>query len=850
MKHKIFILSLVLLFSINLFSRQTQILKQVAGTNPVEVYSPVQFDTLNIKGKKFEKKNLLETSVTIPDQSLFTNIYDAGEDGFITLQKPVDDGKTSLQLFSFYISSDRYAEGTLKITSPGMLEVYLDGKLKKTKSSEEKDSENAKDVTVEVSPYPRTNHVVIKLMATGDTIPAVSTLKVEIENEKNDSVTNFSMRNTDKRLINMSDMVVGNRVTNIKMSPNGRYVLVFYRTNHGEKSNSYTELYNIKTNQHILIDTDGRKRQLGWMPKSDNLFYLSRINDEVNLIQVNPATFEETVIAKNIPDVSVTISPDEKTLFYSKQDKGAEVSGDLILLKSVEDRQPGYSNRTFIYKYDLATGVSQQLTFGTRSTYLNDISFDSKQLLISYTEETITERPFKKYTMVRLDIPTMKVDTLWKDDGFATSAVFSPDAKKILISGSAEAFGNIGSSLAQGEIDNSYNKLAFIMDLATKKIDPITKDFDPSISRSIWNKQDGQIYFLTTNKDSVTVFGYNTANRKFNKLPLKEEVIRAFDIASNTSVAAYMGLGQSNSTKAYTYNLKNQKSDLIADPFDEQLSKLELGKIEDCNFINSDGTEIQAKYFLPPGFDPSKKYPMIVYYYGGTTPSARTFEASYPGHVFAAQGYVVFMIQPSGAIGYGQKFAAMHVNAWGKRTAEDIIEGTTRFLEEHTYVDAGKIGCIGASYGGFMTMYLQTQTDMFSAAVSHAGISSIASYWGEGYWGYAYSSGASAHSYPWNNPELYVGQSPLFHADKIKTPILLTHGMVDTNVPIGESIQMYTALQILGVPVELLQVKNENHGISNYKRRLEWNNSIMAWFDKWLKDDARWWDSMYKTPNP
>ena len=280
--------------------------------------------------------------------------------------------------------------------------------------------------------------------------------------------------------------------------------------------------------------------------------------------------------------------------------------------------------------------------------------------------------------------------------------------------------------------------------------------------------------------------------------------------------------------------MKSRKSTLISDPYNERLSQMTLGKVEDWSFTNSDGIKIKGTYYLPPNFDPAKKYPMIVYYYGGTTPTSRTFEGPYPAQVFASQGYVAYVIQPSGATGFGQKFAALHVNAWGKRTAEDIIEGTKQFVEEHTFVDGNKIGCVGASYGGFMTMYLQTRTDMFAAAVSHAGISSISSYWGEGYWGYTYSSGASAHSYPWNNTDLYVKQSPLFSADKVKTPILFTHGTVDTNVPIGESIQMYTALKILGVPTEFIQVKDENHGVMN-----------MAWFAKWLNNDDKWWKELY-----
>ena len=161
------------------------------------------------------------------------------------------------------------------------------------------------------------------------------------------------------------------------------------------------------------------------------------------------------------------------------------------------------------------------------------------------------------------------------------------------------------------------------------------------------------------------------------------------------------------------------------------LEKIELGKTEPWNFTASDGTVITGKMCLPPNFDPNKKYPMIVYYYGGTTPTTRGISNPYCAQLFASRDYVVYVIQPSGTIGFGQEFSARHVNAWGKRTADDIIEGTKQFCKEHPFVDEKKIGCLGASYGGFMTQYLQTQTDIFAAAVSHAGISDVTSYWGE-----------------------------------------------------------------------------------------------------------------------
>ena len=121
----------------------------------------------------------------------------------------------------------------------------------------------------------------------------------------------------------------------------------------------------------------------------------------------------------------------------------------------------------------------------------------------------------------------------------------------------------------------------------------------------------------------------------------------------------------------------------------------------------------------------------------------------------------------------------------------------------------------------------------------------IPSYWGEGYWGYAYNAVSAAESYPWNNPKIYIDQSPLFHADKVVTPLLLLHGGSDTNVPPGESEQMYTALKILGAEVEYLRFAGQNHFIIDYKKRAIWNDAIISWFDKYLKKEPEWWDSMY-----
>mgnify|MGYP000763479142 FL=1 len=319
---------------------------------------------------------------------------------------------------------------------------------------------------------------------------------------------------------------------------------------------------------------------------------------------------------------------------------------------------------------------------------------------------------------------TLQADTLVAWDAYLGSASYSPDGKQLLVTGSPSAFGGIGKNCGEHPIANDFDTQAFIMDLATKKVQAITRDFNPTVSPVQWNRVDGCIYFDTTDGDCRHIYRYVPKTGGFEMLPLEEDVITSFTLADdNPVVAAYVGGGNTSTGVAYTYDTKKKVSTLLANPMKPILDKIELGQMEEWNFTASDGTEIKGMICLPPSFDPSKKYPLIVYYYGGTTPTTRGITSPYCAQLFASRDYVVYVIQPSGAIGYGQEFSARHVNAWGERTADEIIDGTKKFCAAHPFVNDKRIGCLGASYGGFMTMYLQTKTDMFAAAASHAGIS-------------------------------------------------------------------------------------------------------------------------------
>ena len=846
--NRFLVLPLLFLFCFNLFAQKKISLMEMKVSPMVPVYDPLLIDSTDVDKKVFETKRLLHTPMDFDEIRKAKSIIHVQEDNVFNLEKlslnVADTPKNkALQLFSFNIDPDRYCKAELVIKSTDMLEVFINGKKEKSKETREDSLSKAKDLKIDLTLEPRRYEVIIKRL-TESKDSSEYKLQANIKPVQKDSLAEIVFSLDEKRRTTIYDMMEGSRIASSSLSPSGQYYLInMWTTSPGGKSVYNHELRDLKTNQTIYRFPSGVSPR--WINDKNQLIYSRSGENNKDLVILNVPGFNETVIVRDMKFDSFSISPDEQFIVMSRREEIPADKGDLKRVLSPSDRSGAFRGRSSLYLYNVNDKSLQQITYGRTNTYLSDISPDSKKALIFISEETITKRPFRISTLLELNLHDLAVDTLFQSP-YISQAYYSPDMKDLLLIGDADAFEGVGLNIKEGQIANMYDKQAFIYTRQNKKVKPITKDFNPSIQNAQWSIYDHLIYFKTEDKDSVNVYSYNPESSKFTKLELPEEIIGSFQVSDKQPVALFRGESHINAYRVYSYDLKSKKTTLLADPFKEQLEELDLTKAKEWTFISSgSNTEIDGRYYLPPNFDPDKKYPMIVYYYGGTSPTPRLFESGYPLQVYAALGYVVYAIQPSGTTGYGQEFSARHVNAWGKLTADEIIEGTQKFCREHPFVDDSKIGCVGASYGGFMTQYLQTQTNIFAAAVSHAGISSISSYWGEGYWGYAYSSAASANSYPWNNPDLYVKQSPLFNADKINTPLLLLHGTVDTNVPIGESIQMYNALKILGKEVQLVTVEGENHGVSNYKKRIEWNKTIYAWFAKWLKDQPEWWEALY-----
>lgn len=546
----------------------------------VTVRTPLQGDSINFKGDKFTTGNLLKTKVSLDfDGGRYERMV-ADTAGYVTVAKA--DKDNLFYLFATNLRAERFMKGKLNVYSPARFEVFVNGESKQVKETAEDSLSQVRPTAVSLRMDPEADYeIVIKLLSSADD-KMQPMLKCEFEKEKDFADVACRMAPDMKRRFSLFNTNFGSRVSRVSLSPNGKYLLTRYSDNYDVKrSRTRCELTEVKTGRVILPNAN---EKMNWMPNSNKLYYTVVGKEQNDLVVFDPATMREEVLLKNVPEGYFSWSPTEDYLIYMLTDEGEKVSGPLKRLLHPDDRIPNSRDRYYLMKYDVATGLSERLTYGSHNVYLNDISPDGKKLLCSTSKPDITRCPFSLSSLFEIDLATLQADTLAAWDAYLGSASYSPDGKLLLVTGSPSAFGGIGKNCGEHPIANDFDTQAFIMDLATKKVQAITRDFNPTVSPVQWNRVDGCIYFDTTDGDCRHIYRYVPKTGGFEMLPLEEDVITSFTLANdNPVVAAYVGGGNTSTGVAYTYDTKKKVSTLLANPMKPILDKIELGQMEEWN---------------------------------------------------------------------------------------------------------------------------------------------------------------------------------------------------------------------------------------------------------------------------
>lgn len=402
--------------------------------------------------------------------------------------------------------------------------------------------------------------------------------------------------------------------------------------------------------------------------------------------------------------------------------------------------------------------------------------------------------------------------------GPETEAQFSPDGKNFIF-----------KSQTVPDIEFAETDIEIMNPDGTGRKN-LTADYNFNVQSYIWRNKTSFLFIGAEYYNSVA---YEMDIRTGKKIRISPAEKSVSDLSATTDGRIFWREESPETISELVLGNKKLTS------FSAQLKEFKSGTQEAVLYKSSDGKfELNGILFKPDGFDPSKKYPMVVTIHGGPYGYFRNvYQQSYPTKVLTSLGYLVFAPNPRGSLGGSDEFGQANRYDLGGSDYRDIMDGVEHLIGIG-FVDAGRLGVMGGSYGGYLTNWTISQTTLFKAAVSMYGIFSFFTDWSNSwqpvfekmYFGYYY----------WERPidmsNLYVNRSPAFYADKIKTPTLILQGEKDLYTDVSNSREMFQALNTLGVPVEFALYPGEGHGIRNkpYHYANVLSRSV-AWFEKYLK---------------
>jgi dipeptidyl aminopeptidase/acylaminoacyl peptidase len=267
---------------------------------------------------------------------------------------------------------------------------------------------------------------------------------------------------------------------------------------------------------------------------------------------------------------------------------------------------------------------------------------------------------------------------------------------------------------------------------------------------------------------------------------------------------------------------------------DALLSQINMQPIEPFTFKGANGDEVQGFMIKPPGFDASKKYPLKFLIHGGPQGAwGNSWTYRWNAELFAANGYVVVMINFHGSTGYGQKFTDSIQGDWGGKPYIDLMKGLDYVEKTYPFIDKNREVAMGGSYGGYMANWILGHSNRFKCIVSHDGTFNTESAYGttEELWFIEWEFKGP----PWQNRELYRKWSPHLFADKFKTPTLVVHGQLDYRLDVSEGLQLFTTLQRLKVPSKMLYFPDEGHWVLKPQNSRLWYKTVNDWVDQWCR---------------
>jgi dipeptidyl aminopeptidase/acylaminoacyl peptidase len=499
---------------------------------------------------------------------------------------------------------------------------------------------------------------------------------------------------------------------------------------------------------------------------------------------------------------------------------------------ATEDRQYRYFDHYLpvgvasrLLLFDVATRTVKDLTpkFDRLFTTSGEISFDvspdgrAVALVVNSTPPPYREFLNEDIYLVPTDGSGAMKNLTPENRGDDSSPVFAPDGRSLI-------FARRETPYYSGEFRHLWRH-----DFATGTNQPLTAALDYSFDE-IKISADGKTLWVTAEDQGVLpVFKLQADGTGLTPV-FKEGTNTGLEIGSNGGV--FLNDNTSRPNELFAFDFATGAARQVTHFNDEQVARLDLGKVESYWFTGANHEQIQGWLVYPPGYDPRQTYPLVQLMHGGPHTMCRdSWSYRWNTHVFAAPGYVVTWVNRHGSTGFGEKFSRSILNQWGEMPFEDIMKATDFLLNKLPNLDPKRMAAAGGSYGGYMAAWVLGHTDRFQCIIDHAGVNdSYAQYATDVPHGFPEVMGGK----PWENLEGMQRENPMFYAKNFKTPTLIIHNEMDYRVPYGNGLELYGVLQTMGVPTRLLIFPNENHWVLSPQNAIYWHWEMQNWLSRYI----------------
>lgn len=579
-----------------------------------------------------------------------------------------------------------------------------------------------------------------------------------------------------------------------------------------------------------------------WSPDGKWIAYTGRLGDRRGLIVAQAdgsgRRFLTAMEGTNSPmpttGKTVAWSPDSKQIAYVSAQPGpetADAAGDPIVITRYlykPNASEGNSHfndnkRLHIFILDLATGQSRQLTNGTHHEHSIDWSPDGSEIaFISNREQN--EDQFFNYDLFTVNPSTGTIRRITATESAEYRPHWSPDGKTIAYQATTRGLTDLETTMEDTHVwlvgRDGGNRHDAGAGVDNRQGDPGWATDGKSLLVTVQERGRVKLYRLPVDGGGPS--------------PVIEEAgsVGAWSVHGNQIAFVLATTGDLPELYLKT---GNDPSKQLTDLNREVLAGKRVEPVAPFTFVSNDHKwTIEAFLTYPADFHPDRKYPMIVQIHGGPH-GQQGPQFNFKAQVYAAHGWASLMVNYRGSTGYGQAFTDGVFMDQNGNEAQDVLYGVSAALRRNLWIDHDRLGVEGTSYGGQLSDWLITQTNMFKAAIPTAGISNLISYNYMTYYNQYEAMEWGAYPHQGNLMDVLWERSALKHVANAHTPTMLVHGENDADVPIAEDEQYYIALRDVGVDAVMVRYPREGHGVREPRHQVDWIDRSMKWYEKYFR---------------